>query len=550
MAILFYDSIDLSSQEIQDVSLEKFATGSIPAGFQGRILYDTTLNVLKYFNGTAYVALDGTGNIDSVTTGNGLSYTGTADIIISPDYSTANNIINSALNQGTLGSASRILVANGNTVNYYPISDLETLINSGVSSIVTTGDSFITMTPGSIDDGAVTITAALTSTSIGAGKFLRGDATWATAPANSNTTYTLPLTYSSSTGGTGTITLTDVTVPATPVSISIVNFTVPSSADQIVITEPTSGTLQFGLASAIVTPGTLTTTGNATFQSDLSVTGNTTLTGTLDVTGLATFTAIPTIPSTGTTADTDAASKKYVDDVVAGGLIFQGGYDASVTPTAAMQAALQGWTYAVTTGGSGASYWNPILEEGDLIIAETPNPSSQADWTILQNNVVLATNTTAGIAMFKTTKGFSGSMTAGQAQLSAGDAGTEGSATATPTVITDAFGKVTTLSSQAIAIPSSQITDWDAAVDVQLDKNTHVATIGDGLASVLTVDYTIPAGLDVSVQLYQAGSPYATVYARVERSVVVAGTTWRATITFATAPLTNSIKVLIVGSKA
>ena len=110
MAILFYDSIDLSSQEIQDVSLEKFATANIPTGFQGRILYDTDLNVLKYFNGTDYVALDGTGNIDSVTTGNGLSYTGTVDIIISPDYSTANNIINSALNQGTLGSSSRILV--------------------------------------------------------------------------------------------------------------------------------------------------------------------------------------------------------------------------------------------------------------------------------------------------------------------------------------------------------------------------------------------------------------------------------------------------------
>ena len=546
MAILFYDSIDLSSQEIQDVSLEKFTTALIPAGFQGRILYDTTLNVLKYFNGTGYVALDGTGNIDSVTTGNGLSYTGTADIIISPDYSSANNIINSALNQGTLGSASRILVANGNTVNYYPISDLETLIDSGVSSIITTGDSFITMTPGSIDEGAVTITAALTNTYIGAGKFLRGDGEWHTAPANTNTTYTLPLTYVSTTGGTGTITLTD----GASTAISIVNFTVPSTADQIVITEPSAGTLQFGLASAIVTPGTLTTTGNATFQSDLSVTGNTTLTGTLDVTGLATFTAIPTIPSTGTTADTDAASKKYVDDVVAGGLIFQGGYDASVTPTAAMQAALQGWTYAVTTGGSGASYWNPILEEGDLIIAESPNPASQADWTILQNNVVLATNTTAGIAMFKTTKGFSGSMTAGQAQLSSGDAGTEGSATATPTVITDAFGKVTTLSSQAIAIPSSQISDWPTAVDVQLDKNTHVATIGDGSLEVLTVDYTIPAGLDVSVQLYQAASPYATVYARVERSVVTAGTTWRATITFATPPSLNSIKCLIVGSKA
>ena len=422
------------------------------------------------------------------------------------------------------------------------------MIDSGVSSIVTTGDSFITMAPSSTDTGDVTITAALTSTNIASNRFLRGDGQWADAPANTNTTYTLPLTYTSGSAGAGTITLTDVTNSGSPVSISVVNFTAPSSADQIVITEPTSGTLQFGLASSILTPGTLTTTGNATFQSDLSVTGNTTLTGTLDVTGLATFTAIPTIPSTGTSADTDAASKKYVDDVVAGGLIFQGGYSAASTGPSS--SALQGWTYAVTVGGSGGSYWNPILEEGDLIIAESSNPSSQSDWTILQNNVVLATNTTAGIAMFKTTKGFSGSMTAGQAQLSAGAAGTQGSATATPTIVTDAFGKVTTLSSQAIQIPSSQISDWSTAVNVQLDKNTHVATIGNGSATALTVNYTIPAGLDVSVQLYQATSPYATVYAKVERSVVTAGSQWKATITFATAPAANSIKCLIVGSKA
>lgn len=547
MAILFYDSIDLSAQEIQDVSLENL--NSDPSAYQGRIYFNTVSETLVYYSGATlgWISLDGTGNVDSVTASGGLTTSGSstaAAVIIIPDYTSATNIILSAGTSGSLADTSNLLVANGNTVKYYPVSDLPSLLLSGVVSVDTSDTTFISMTPTTATGGAVTLTASLRATgTAGAGKYLEGsgNGAWVTPASNTNTTYTLP----ASGGSSAVISLTD----NTPTVISTVNFT--STAGEVTATESAGTTITFSLPSAVVAPGTLSTVGLATIGGDLTVATTATVTGTLSVTGVAAFTAIPTMPSSTTgLSTTDAASKAYVDALVAGGLLYKGGYDAT-TSAPVGSGVLQGYTYAVTTGGTDGGYWNPALEEGDLIICEKiNNPLVQADWTILENNVVLATNTTAGIAKFLTGNGFAGSMTAGSPALEAATSyGTEGSATTTPTIVTDAFGKVTTISSQSIQIPSTQVTDFTSAVNTQLNLNTQASLIGNGALLVIDVPYTIPAGLDVSVQLYQAASPYATVYARVEREIVTAGSAWKLVITFSTIPASNSIKCLIVGSK-
>jgi hypothetical protein len=86
--------------------------------------------------------------------------------------------------------------------------------------------------------------------------------------------------------------------------------------------------------------------------------------------------------------------KTYIDNAVAGGLIYQGGYDATLNSpdlTTSPNSILKGWTYTVTVGGT---FFGEVLEVGDVLIAEQDDPSSLADWTTVQNNIGIATDGT------------------------------------------------------------------------------------------------------------------------------------------------------------
>ena len=544
MAIIFYDDISLDGQQLQDASIDVVASQTGQATYQGRIIFNQATSALEYYSGSGWVSLDGTGNVDSVSVGIGLRNSGdAADPVIEVGYGgTYNNIVTDATGSGTLATTSRVLVSNGNSVVDYPISDLATLLASGVSSVVTTPTTFISMTPVTIPQtGAVTLTAALSATGTpGNTTYLRGDNKWITPAGNTNTEYTLPVTN----GTSPAIKLTDNS--PTPVVVSTVALSGTSS--QIVATGSGGNTITYSLATNVATPGSVTTGGAATIGTTLDVTGATTLHGTLDVTGVATFTAIPTMPNSGTSANTDAASKAYVDSVVAGGLIFQGGLDATTTtgdntPSAGVK---QGWTYAITAGGTGSGSlfsWSPALDEGDLIIAESDTPTTQADWTILQNNVVLATNSTAGIAMFEQSKGFAATSTAGSPALITNPvySGTT-TASQVPIITTSQWGTVTDITNTAISIASTAVTDFGAAAQTQINLNSQATTITGtaGGATVFAVPHTISAGLDVSVQVY-AVSGGATVYPRIERSSPT-----NVNVTFKTAPANGTeFKVLL-----
>lgn len=86
--------------------------------------------------------------------------------------------------------------------------------------------------------------------------------------------------------------------------------------------------------------------------------------------------------------------KQYIDDSVAGGLVYQGGYDANLNSpdlTTSPNSIEKGWTYTVTVGGT---FFGEVLEVGDVLIAEQDDPSSLADWTTVQNNIGIATDGT------------------------------------------------------------------------------------------------------------------------------------------------------------
>ncbi len=221
------------------------------------------------------------------------------------------------------------------------------------------------------------------------------------------------------------------------------------------------------------------------------------------------------------TASQDAATKNYVDTTFAGSgaLIFQGGYNAAtntpdldVSPSASIK---QGWTYAVTAAGN---FFTEAVEDGDLLIAESDSPTALSDWTVVQNNVSFATATVKGIANFPT----AGGLTVATGAVSMPNvvaAGSVGSATQSLSITTDAKGRVTSRSAQAIAIPSTQITDFCSAVETCIsDASEFTTTIGNGTLLTHTVTHNLDSKV-VMVQLYDTSSG-ETVNATVVRTTV------------------------------
>ena len=121
-------------------------------------------------------------------------------------------------------------------------------------------------------------------------------------------------------------------------------------------------------------------------------------------TGQSSFGGQVTIPQT-PVADTDAASKKFVLDQVAGLGSFQGGYDASTDPgspalTGASNIAFgQGDFYAVTTAGtitfSDSPTGDATLEVGDFIFSNT-DITANSDPASTDFTLILADQNIAG----------------------------------------------------------------------------------------------------------------------------------------------------------
>ena len=239
------------------------------------------------------------------------------------------------------------------------------------------------------------------------------------------------------------------------------------------------------------------------------------------------------------TSAQDAATKNYVDTTFAGSgaLIFQGGYDASTSgPNGS---ALKGWTYAVTVAGNGGGYWSTPLEVGDLIIAEQDNPASDADWTDVQNNVDVATDTILGIAKFPSSGGLAVSAGAVSLATSGVTAGTYGDANSVSQITVDNKGIVTSASDVDIAITSSQVTNFDSSVDTIINSTKYKASFGDAVATSFIINHSLNTR-DVIVQVYSNIAPYDTVQCTVERT-----TTNSLTLSTSQPPALNEFRVLV-----
>ena len=76
MAIPFLNHLDLRSvSELQNAILHK-TTSSSASNVEGKIIYDTGSDSLKYYNGSAWINLDGSGDISAVNTASGSGLSG------------------------------------------------------------------------------------------------------------------------------------------------------------------------------------------------------------------------------------------------------------------------------------------------------------------------------------------------------------------------------------------------------------------------------------------------------------------------------------------
>ena len=506
MPINFFDSISLDKQEIQSVAIENLsADPGSPAS--GQIYFNTGTDAIRYYDGAAWIELDGSGGVTSVLAAAAGTSTGTV-IVVDPvagtgtvtlqpmAYAGGTNV--GFVPTGSGASASVFLdgsgqwstpagggsmsnwILTGDSGTGQTIVDADTVLIAGGTALTTiaTATDTLTVNHDTFGAGAATHTYPTEVITNSTGHIT--SITGGSAPTD--TTY--DLTQAGTT--TATIVLTDSSS-----ATDVVSFL--GTANQITLTGNGSTTITATLPNAVIAPGTLASTTTLAAGTSFSVASTSTFTG------IATFTALPTIPET-PVASTDAASKGYVDSVLVGALVFQGGYNATADTTSGggsldggsgtSIAVTKGWTYVVTVAGS---FFTEAVEVGDVLIAEVDmaaGASALADWTTVQNNIGIAT---AAATDALTVKGISGYSSA----------------------------------------------YFDVTTDGWVETNTgHVASIGTGVATALTVNHALNSR-DVIVQLYDM-TTFDTVFAQVVRTDVN-----NVTVTFSTAPASSGIRCVI-----
>ena len=493
MAIKYYcgldmlASIDLNQNQLVNARIENLATSSEPAAndsVSGQIYYNTSNNVLKFFNGTAWVTLAASGGgVTSLSIGNASVNSGGVNTSLTVSASTGAvtltpKIYGGGANIGmvpTGGSAGKYLDGTGAWVDVStgdltgltagdgisitnasgPVPTVAVKYAGATDNLIQSADSLEgtgiatndiiiysdhtdsdKVVRGLVSDlpfapsGTVSGVTSIATTSPIEGGTITGTGTIShAAQAQTNTTPATTLTY----GGTFTALSANVGVNSTGhvTGQTLTTFTMPASDDTTydllttngsnpdLLLDPSTGsndivnmngtsttvsvtgsntnTLTFDLVDSPTIADSLTVTNDLTVGDDIALTG-----GSSKITGLVTAQIVN---------DTDAANKKYVDDLVAGGLTFKDGFNAgtgaidgggNLTTGASRVAVSVGDYYVVTTAGS--FYGSVSLDVGDSVIAKldaAQGTSDINDWVIVQGDegvvsIALATAASSG----------------------------------------------------------------------------------------------------------------------------------------------------------
>ena len=654
MAIQFVNNLDINQNYLEQAAIENLAADPA-SGVLGQLIFNTSSGEIKVCttaSPTAAVYTAVGGGVESITTANStfvnLADSGTASVPIltaslsasgTPDatkYLRGDNAWEaiSAIPgtydwdlQTDSGAGAKVTVNSGDTVVFTSGNSTLDVTNSGLSTSInlpttgvtaasytytaltvdaygritaaSSGTSPVTSITGGTD---ITITGTAAVPIINQTAITRLDTVSTAAPAAGATFTAVDNVTTSTTGNITALNLKTITLPAD--TNDNTTYTLPTTNGNnpdIVLTGSDSSTDIIninGTSTTVKVTGSGTNTlgfdlvDDVTIVNDLTIGGEFTASGT----GQSSFGGQVTIPTT-PSAGTDAASKSYVDSLVAGGLTFKDGFNAgtgaldgggNLTTGAARVALEVGDFYVVTTAGS--FYGSVTLDVGDSVIAKldaAAGTSDINDWVIIQGDegVVTFTNSNGGtyVAYGSTNTGAIGAVTIGDVDLTAVD-GTSTTATKflskdntwdvpSYTTNTDAKYALTAEPKSGTSVPltltgsdggSTTIVDLTEGANITLTRtsateitiaSTDTGALGDRVAltggstagGLTTFAYTVTSSfagavaLDVKCEVITAAGQ--TVYADVTRS----GTTLSVIFTGTVADSTYEALLTYVG---
>ena len=563
MAINYYANIGLIGSDIEfnynelllpvvDNETSAPATGN---EVKGQMYMDTTSNVMKFYNGTAWVSMDGSGSgVSGFTNANGtfvsaavvntnakglvstgvidLSATGTpgGTTFLRGDnvWATPAGSYTSWSLEGDTGTA--VNITDGLRVDFTggtgistavstATPNLLTITNTGVTSIV--AGTNITVSGAT---GAVTVSGTANTTSLGiadsagteqfavtdtvdlqfaasGGASIAFDSTnkrvTYTAPSDTNETYTLPVAA----GGANSAVL-NLTAGGTGTGIKSA-VTINGTTSQIAISESVgnNGSVTVGLPSAVTigglfTAGSLDITASAAIGADLSVGGD------LDMTGVIDMNASKIRSLASGTLSGDAVNLGQVETLIAGTSAFQGGYNAATnTPdldTSPATSIEQGYFWAVTEAGT---FFAETVQPGDLIFANQDNPGATfGNWTVVQSGQEVAGQ---GATDGATTKGIAGFDSATFSVTANGFVTSDiyGGASALGVVPSGGGGTTFLRGDGTWVVPTDTNTQRAAGTGLSLNTNTIDANVNATVQTVAKESVSATAGRTYELQV-------------------------------------------------
>ena len=552
MAIKHLHHLDLNLNQLKNTKLE-IISGSDPTHVstdEGRIIYNSSTNALKFNNGTEWITLDGSGDIAGVTAGTGLSGGGTSGTLT---LSLSHLGIESLADAGEDAimfwddsvSATKWLVptvATGIRITGTALSlagiPNSSLSNSGVTVTAGTG-----MTGGGTVALGATVNLAITAGGVGTTQLANSGVTLAkmanlaennfigrkTASAGVPETltatevrtilnvadgannYVLPVATASVLGGIKVGTTLGIASQILNVDTEsiqdIVGGMVSGNTESDITVTYADGGVGAGKLNFSVDSTVLKTTGDYTMGGALTITGNLTVNGTTTTVNSSTVSVEDNMfeMANGNTAADSLDIGWY-------GLYLDGSTQkyATIFRDAAADTFKVG--SATTAPGNTVTDFTLGKFQASEFTGDLVGNATTATTLATSRNISITGDGSASVS-------FNGSSAVALnlvLDTVNSTTGTFGSASKTANVTVNAKGLVTASSHQNIQIASSQVTSFDAnAVSAVRSANSYAANIGSATLSAVTVNHGLDSQ-DVIVQVRNASSPYEAYMVEIE----------------------------------